>query len=236
MKRFLLFTLVMSLFAVQANAAFWELDRDTALQFQNISVPSPDYWVDFGIYDGYNNLYFSNGTPSTDYGATFPGTSDPLMSGQVGFVASLYDEDNDLNKEVIATIYAGSNPGLSGSYDGIMSYVQNDNDDIWAVELFYKYSYIPSGGGSPVTGEEKSGFTILTGGGIATNLYTGAPYSNFDLTNVTDIGIRVKGNLVSGSYPSDPDTFHISLVPVPAAVILGILGMGVAGLKLRKYA
>ncbi len=28
----------------------------------------------------------------------------------------------------------------------------------------------------------------------------------------------------------------VSLVPVPGAVLLGILGIGVAGLKLRKFA
>jgi len=37
-------------------------------------------------------------------------------------------------------------------------------------------------------------------------------------------------------YPSYSDDFHVSLVPVPAAVILGMLGLGAAGWKLRKFA
>ena len=40
----------------------------------------------------------------------------------------------------------------------------------------------------------------------------------------------------NGNYPSHGEWSHVTVTPVPAAVILGILGLGVAGLKLRKYA
>jgi hypothetical protein len=41
----------------------------------------------------------------------------------------------------------------------------------------------------------------------------------------------------SGSYANKTGgSIDASVVPVPAAIVLGILGLGVAGLKLRKYA
>jgi hypothetical protein len=40
----------------------------------------------------------------------------------------------------------------------------------------------------------------------------------------------------NGFYPSHGEWSHVTVTPAPAAVILGILGLGVAGLKLRKYA
>lgn len=39
-----------------------------------------------------------------------------------------------------------------------------------------------------------------------------------------------------GDYTTNSGSVGASVVPVPAAVILGILGLGVVGLKLRKYA
>ena len=48
---------------------------------------------------------------------------------------------------------------------------------------------------------------------------------------VTEFGFKLEYQGIHGS-----DNFRISVVPVPAAVILGILGLGIAGIKLRKYA
>lgn len=39
----------------------------------------------------------------------------------------------------------------------------------------------------------------------------------------------------AAGYTTDSGSVDASVVPVPAAVLLGILGLGVAGLKLRKY-
>jgi hypothetical protein len=57
-----------------------------------------------------------------------------------------------------------------------------------------------------------------------------------DTDDIDDIGFYIKDDFLGGDYPSDPDAYHISVVPVPGAVLLGILGLGVAGIKLRKYA
>ena len=40
----------------------------------------------------------------------------------------------------------------------------------------------------------------------------------------------------NGFYPSFGEWSHITVTPVPGAVLLGILGLSVAGIKLRKYA
>jgi hypothetical protein len=39
----------------------------------------------------------------------------------------------------------------------------------------------------------------------------------------------------NGNYPSWGEFTDVSVVPVPGAVLLGILGLGAAGLKLRKF-
>ena len=60
------------------------------------------------------------------------------------------------------------------------------------------------------------------------------------LGNPTSIG-NVRVMTLWTSYSADPDTFtgnrqDMLVAPVPAAVLLGILGLGVAGIKLRKFA
>ena len=226
MKRILLFTLVIGLFAVQANAAMWELDRTTALTFTNIAVDDAYSTGTFDVYDG---------TTSTIRGGSFDGLYGP-MSGQVGFIAEVGDS-TDPGSLVTATMWASS-PGLDGDYDeGITSYFENDNQSYWSTQLFYTT-------GSVII--ESDGSVTLNPGG---NEYTSAFVEldenestwlsisdNVDLSDITNIGFRVQGNMVYGDYPSQEDKFHISLVPVPGAVILGILGLGVVGLKLRKYA
>lgn len=59
-----------------------------------------------------------------------------------------------------------------------------------------------------------------------------ALYDGFDGLDTFRIGIHVRGIL--------PDTLNESdsfiMTPLPGAVLLGILGLGMAGIKLRKYA
>ena len=207
MKRILLFTLVIGLFAVQADADMWELDRPTALTMTNISASAGDTVSTLVVYDG-------------------PGAGYPVMSGQVGFQATLLDADAD--GWATATIWSTTNLSAYGSgWDGIRSYVENDNQSIWGVQLFY----------ATTGGEVNSGAFVPLAPGASTYL-TAAPggLGSLDLAAITQIGIRVQGNMVGGDYPSASDTFHVSVVPVPGAVLLGILGLGAVGIKLRKYA
>ena len=209
MKRVLIFCVVVGLFAGQASAGLYILDIPTALQFTSYSVIAPD--------TGALTLVTQN---DAAYGGTYP------MSGEVGFVGWL-DEDSgpggDVDTIARMTIGAGDDAGLSGTYTNYRAYLENDNDDIWDVRLFI----VDSGGTS------YSPWASLTGSSHAVLTVVGA----FDFDgDVTDIGFEVLADFSIFGAPSDPDFFHISLVPVPAAVILGILGLGVVGLKLRKYA
>jgi hypothetical protein len=125
--------------------------------------------------------------------------------------------------------YTGGNPGLTGTgYDGITSYFQNDDQSRWSVQLFYV---------SGATEYNSGAFMELLPVGDSIYLSTGAPVGGLDLSTITSIGFRVKGINMGGTnpnYPSYSDDFHISVVPVPAAFLLGLLGLGAAGLKLRK--
>lgn len=66
-------------------------------------------------------------------------------------------------------------------------------------------------------------------------------WGDFYAKDGTDSGIKVYAYNSGFSVEPDVEAGHIAvpdttLVPVPAAVILGLLGLSVAGLKLRKYA
>ena len=237
MKRFLLFTLVIGLFAVQADAALWELDRPTALGFRTYddfdggggdTVGTPGTTGSLGIYDG-PGLHATDGT---DWGSYLD------MSGVVGFVSGpMIDLGGGGDNYVTAEVHSNGSPGLaSATYSGITSYFQNDNDDIWEVQLFY----VDSGD----AGLHESAWVSLAGDGGST--YLTALDSDgvgglelLDLANITDIGFRIRGNMIgqtNSDYPSSGDAFHVSVVPVPGAVLLGILGLSAAGIKLRKFA
>jgi len=226
MKRFLLFTLVIGLFAVQANAAMWELTEVVAKGFTTYTNvgDAADNIGTLLIYDDPTTQIF--GPPSGNYGST-----GNIMSGAVGFVASFTDVSSDFDA-VIAEVSYGGSPGLPAApplYDGITSYFQNDNDDNWTVDLFY----------SDASGIYFSGPVTLAPSGGSAYVTVPAPggLGSLSLATITDMGFRISGVMDGlGGNPSSPDAFHVSLVPVPAAVLLGMLGLGVAGWKLRKFA
>jgi hypothetical protein len=155
------------------------------------------------------------------------------MSGQVGF-------EGGLTGDIAVPPYGGTgemqisyggSPGLSGGlYDGISCYFQNDNNSKWSYQLFYLIGGVEYNSGA---------FVEVNPLGGSTSLSTGAPQGGLDLGTITNIGFRIQGNnMGSGDprYPSYSDDFHTSLVPVPGAVLLGFLGLGAAGLKLRRFA
>ncbi len=224
MKRIVLFTLVIGLFAVQADADMWQVDRDTALLLTNYKVDpssSPDTVGSLNIYDGYHS----------DYGP---------MSGLVGFEGGKQYDKATLDYEITAMVFGDvTSLSLSGTgYDGITSYFQNDNDNYYSVQLLFNI-----GGSIGSTGFLSGGNTYISSyhelapsGGTA---WPTVDYANLDLSDIDYIGFRVLAENVGlqvDDYPSQGDSFHISMVPVPGAVILGILGLGVVGIKLRKYA
>lgn len=211
MKRFLLFLAVVGMLAAQASAADWELDHPTALQFTSSALlPNTD-----GDTMGPLSLHpFGTG----GYGSTWP------IGGTVGFKANLKDGLGG-DSVVGAEIYTSSPTGLPGGlWDGITAHFWNDNNSAWELQL----SYTKTGAGA---GIYSSSWVPINPNN---NQYlTAASFgpSTLDLSTITKLGFNIR----HVSTPEFSDDFHVS-VPVPGASLLGILGVSVAGMKLRKFA
>ena len=200
---------------------YYEMDATTAAGMTQLAISDSAFvssiLVNYLGYVGYN----SGLSPDPLYGDT--------MTYAVGFSGHLQDTAT-LDDSAIITIGlgtldgTGSISGLSGTHENFLLPISNDNNQLWS---FQAYVWV-NGASNPLV----SGWSTL-----ATETQTGLIVSTagLDYANVSGIGFMIewKPSLNGGSTGDD---FHASVVPVPAAVILGILGLGVAGIKLRKYA
>jgi hypothetical protein len=218
MKRFVLVTMiVLGLSAGSASAAlYYTLTEAYALTLQDVA------YSDTG---GLNVM--SSDSPTTDNGVY---NDYGPMQEEVGFFGSLDDKDGD-DYAWVKMGDPGANLSLDlSNYSDYWLPVANDDQDKWEVRLF-----LTTAGDIPV--EHVSNWFELN------------PVADYDLVwdisgisglnNVVDIGFYVRGHLIgpgTAGFPSDPDAYHISVVPVPAAAILGLLGLGVAGWRLRRFA
>jgi hypothetical protein len=213
MKRFILICIVVCLFAGQASAALYEVTKGVASTFRQVSVSSGDIGNLGLVVDDLGWVYYWDMTVPSSYGSINP------MIGRIGYVGSLGDNTQDNSGMIlVGTTQAGT---VTGTFNGLRAFVANDNDDPWDVAL-----WVDDGSGPTF-----SSFTTLTGGD---DTWINYAIGSTDFSGL-NIGIAIKGDF-SGTQPSNPDIFHVSVVPAPAAVLLGILGLGVAGLKLRKHA
>jgi len=227
MKKFILLCIVVGLFTGQASASLYEMDIATARQLRDVS------WSDTSLY-GANILKYvgfrpGDSTVTPDYGIGVYGATHPMYYN-VGFVGDLTDNTGSSlgGPDGFASVLIGAagTPALatinslSGTLTTFTMPISNDNDDFWEYKLYvqtatntYETAWIPLSSGSQLT--------LSVGAGV--------PFSS-----ITDIGFGIQLNVASQGATSDD--FHTSVVPVPAAVLLGVLGLGVAGLKLRKHA
>lgn len=206
MKRIALSVLVVGLLAGQAFADMYVLDSGTAGQFNTWAVSAGDIGDDIL-------------GPTTNVAAY----SAP-MQGSVGWAGWLMDTTGD--HYATMTISAGGNLNRTASYDGFQAFFANDDDDPWDVQLFVQKK--AGAGGARM----ESGWTPLASGDHTFLAVTPV----FDFDDVADFGFDVRGHFLPGESPSNPDAFKISAVPVPGAVLLGVLGLLAAGVKLRRLA
>ena len=224
MKRFLLFTLVISLFAVQANADMYMMDTPTAADMRMVKQTNGGDIANLE-YVGYK----PGGVLNKVYGIRNEyGAGEGSMGYNIGFTGDLIDNDASGSASISLGLI---DPGLSGSFEGFLLPVMNDDDDIW---LYRAYVTTVTGGIPDDTAATiYSGWSTGLGLGQHANLVALTP--GLDYSTVTGIGFEIKWARSLNNNRTGDD-YNTSVVPVPAAVILGILGMGVAGLKLRKFA
>jgi len=210
MKHVLLSVLVVGLLAGQAFGDMYVLDTPMAKTFLQMNIENSFT----------NQLYLSIDNPGTASSAinfqvdtgfkSYP----PPMQLQVGFVGQL-------NLGETISIGTAENelpsPPTGVSYDTFGAWLANDDDDRWGASLYVKV------GSTTYT----SPTTEIPAG---TAMFFSQPFGTGDLAeDVTEFGF-----LVDYKGAKNSDNFHISAVPVPAGVLLGFLGLGVAGLGLRK--
>jgi hypothetical protein len=199
MKRILLLSVMVGLFAGQASAAMYELDAPTALTFTKQAGSAGDITTldlvtdDITVYN-------------------IP------MELEVGYQGRLEDGQSG---DRTAWIKIGTT-GLSLSgYDGFTTALANDDNS-----RYYYQLYAVDTVGEQISGYESAGVGGVRGLSVAT---TG---------DISEIGFYVSANFWPDDPfgPSSPDTFRVSAVPVPGAVLLGILGLTAAGVRLRRFA
>ncbi len=233
MKRILLVVLVVCLLAGQASAGMYVMDKATAIDLREVTYRNallPDSslgWV------GYND---GTAFPTPQAGTKVFGTGSygEGMYYQVGFRGYLEDDSfGSPYPSVDIGAKANTNGVLTalkllGSFDSYGLNIANDNDDGWEYNLYADFGATKYRSGTWTSlAKDSQTFLTLSFAHLGPG---GAIVSSEDFSNLTDIGLEIR------SIKSGGDIYHTSVVPVPAAVILGILGLGVVGIKLRKYA
>jgi hypothetical protein len=212
----------LSLSSSSTMADPFEMDRDTAALLDAVS------WTDAGsmYYIGYNPGGTADRIAYTDpaYGAN--------MKYSVGFSGRLFidptinDTLNDPSDQ-FASVNIGLNGAkvLTGTYDSFVMSISNDDNQTWEYKLY-----------ANTTGNNylSSSWTSLASGDTATlTLDFG---TDVDFATLKDIGLIIQFNkATTGGGTNFSDDFHTSVVPVPGAVLLGLLGLSIAGVKLRKF-
>ncbi len=224
MRRKLLLALcfaALCLSGAPASADLYELDAVTARLFRELAVTDAGNLglvIDAPGTVGSTISYTDGTVPFDIYGT--------IMQGAVGYVGMIGEDPSD--GDILASILigaSGSTVGIVGKYDGYSAWVANDNDDDWSFRLAADIG----------PGTIHSSWATLSPGGSTTLTMNFAEINFF--TTLKWIGFEVQGTFDGANEsPSNPDFFHVSITPVPGSILLGMLGLGVAGLKLRKFA
>jgi hypothetical protein len=204
----------------------------------------------------------STGSGSTDLfklEATSYGTKDPLkylgttFQGSVGFVGNILSPTlGDFAQMGIGANFWGASSTGSGAktaqvigaalgtgptndlsmFDEYALTLYNDNDDVWWVNIFLNTGYTDSPWNEPNNFYQNGWTAVAPGTGVTLSIDLSGVAN---LNHVTNIGFQVGGNMgKSGTDPSDPDVFHVSVAPVPEPGTLMLLGSGLVGLAVFR--
>jgi hypothetical protein len=113
-------------------------------------------------------------------------------------------------------------------FDKYSLILENDNDDIWWVNLYMNTGYTDAPWGEPNNYYENTWTALPAFSTVALTLdLTGVA----NLNHITNIGFNVGANLTNlNGNPSNPDTFHVSASPIPEPSTILLLGLGFLGL------
>jgi hypothetical protein len=207
MKRILLSIFVIGLVAGQASAGLYIPTNADIQTFRTVTVSAGDQGT-------LNSIILKNGTLvyGQDYGYNTP------MSGAVGFVGFLNNDDG--GQELDTTAYMEITGRVQATQvTGFEMYLQNDDQSTYKMGLV--------GNGTQGT------LAIL-------QTHQGQVFTMNFLTPVDNpvIGFVIEMDRTLNGAPSRGDNWYASAatpVPIPAAFVLGMLGLGVAGVRLRKF-
>ncbi|MBN1974868.1 MAG: DUF642 domain-containing protein [Sedimentisphaerales bacterium] len=212
MKKLILFGLILGLCAGQSFASFYFSDNFDSENSGNAMLDYDDF-TNWGVSEGSVDL-IGNGPPST----TFPFD---FIPGHGLYV----DMDGTINPKNAGTITHTFNLVENGTYQLSFYLAGNHrNNDYEQVDvkvggplgdLLINKSYSSTGNGLG----QNVGFTLFT---ETFNLAgEGSYFLSFSGFGGDNIGLLL-------------DDVTLVLVPLPATILLGLLGLGVGGLKLRK--
>ncbi len=206
-----------------SKAAMYELDEAMALDMRILSRSTGDS----------GSLWFVGTLTGPDQIPNTPDYPDiygsDTMIYQVGFTGNI-SEGTPIDGSATAWIGLANDDGLglNGTYDqGFALPIANDNGDIWRYRAFYQLM-----DDDPIFSDQ----AILLAD-TATTLYIPG---SLNLSQLVAIGFEIQW--VSKDNPSQAggfktgDQYSTSVVPVPGAILLGLLGISAAGIKLRRFA